>query len=231
MDATDADGRLSRAAATRLSQYLRALGPAAPGRTVASDALAGAVRVSAAQVRRDLAALGHLGQRGVGYDAAGLAAAIRRALGIDRPWRAVLVGVGNLARALLKSPAFTGGRFAVVALFDADPAKIGTAVEGLPVEPVGSLAARVPRTGAELAVLTVPAGPAQAVADALTAAGIKGVMNFAPVNLRVPGGVEVVTVDLALQLEQLAFLVGWPPAAPGRRKRPEKGVDPGGRGG
>ena len=213
MDATDdpPDGRLSRAAAGRLSQYLRALGPAglpdAAGGTVSSDALAGAVRVSAAQVRRDLAALGHLGQRGVGYDAAGLAAAIRHTLGIDRPWRAVLIGVGNLARALLKSQAFTGSRFAVVALFDADPAKVGTIVDGLLVEPVTAIAARVPAVAAELGVLTVPAGPAQRLADALATAGIKGLMNFAPVNLRRPPGVEIVTVDLAVQLEQLAFLV------------------------
>jgi len=202
------EGRLSRATAQRLSQYLRGLGSGARhGGTVSSDELAQSVQVSAAQVRRDLAALGHLGQRGVGYDVAGLATAIRRTLGIDRPWRAVLVGVGNLARALLKYQAFRDQGFTIVALFDADPAKLGQTVEGLPVEPATALPRRLAEVGAELAVLTVPSHAAQGIADVLTAAGIRGIMNFAPANLRTPPAVQVVTVDLAIQLEQLAFLV------------------------
>lgn len=206
--APDAKDPPSRATALRLSQYLRTLGARArAGGTVSSDELAQSVRVSAAQVRRDLAALGHLGQRGVGYDAAGLAAAIRHALGIDRPWRAVLVGVGNLARALLKYPAFRDQRFAIVALFDSDPRKVGEVVEGLTVEPAADLPRRLPQLRAELAVLTVPSGAAQSLADVLAGAGVRGIMNFAPVNLRLPAGVQVVAVDLAMQLEQLAFLV------------------------
>ena len=183
------ESRPSRAAAQRLSQYLRSLGPsAAGGRAVSSDELARSVQVSAAQVRRDLAALGHLGQRGVGYDAAGLSLAIRRTLGIDRPWRGVLVGVGNLARALLKSGAFREQGLTVVALFDADAAKVGDRVEGLVVEPVASLPGRVRELRPELAVLTTPSGPAQLIAEQLCAAGVRGVMNFAPVSLRVPAG-------------------------------------------
>jgi redox-sensing transcriptional repressor len=204
----DPDARLSRAAAQRLSQYLRSVRVAArTGVTVSSVELAQAVGVSAAQVRRDLAALGHLGQRGIGYDAAGLAEAIRRTLGIDRTWRAVLVGVGNLARALLKYRGFRDQGFQIVALFDSDPAKVGEVIEGLTVEPASAIAARVPALRAELGVLTVPSEPAQAVADALVAAGVKGLLNFAPVLLRTPPAVRVVTVDLAVQFEQLAFLV------------------------
>ena len=206
------ESRPSRAAAQRLSQYLRSLGPSAlGGRAVSSDELARSVQVSAAQVRRDLAALGHLGQRGVGYDAAGLTLAIRRTLGIDRPWRGVLVGVGNLARALLKSGAFREQGLTVLALFDADPAKVGETVEGLVVEPATNLAGRVRELRPELAVLTTPSGPAQVTAEQLCAAGVRGIMNFAPVSLRVPAGVQVVTVDLGIQLEQLAFLVQWHP--------------------
>jgi redox-sensing transcriptional repressor len=163
--------------------------------------------VSDAQVRRDLAALGNLGQRGIGYDARELAAAIRAALGIDRRWRAVLVGVGNLARALLKYRGFQAQGFEVVGLFDADPAKVGQAVEGLTVEPADRLGVRVPELGAELAVLTVPAEAAQPVADVLATAGVRGVLNFAPVLLRLPPPVRLVTVDLTIQLEQLAFLI------------------------
>ena len=131
-------------------------------------------------MRRDLAALGNLGQRGVGYDAAGLAMAIRRTLGIDRPWRAVLVGVGNLARALLRYRGFRDQGFLIVGLFDSDPAKIGQVVEGLTVEPTSAIPARVPALRAELGVLTVPSEPAQAVADALTAAGVRGLLELRP---------------------------------------------------
>ena len=203
-----AEGAPSRATALRLSHYLRELAPRArAGGSVASGELARGVSVSAAQVRRDLATLGHLGRRGVGYDARGLADAIRRALGVDRPWPAVLVGVGNLARALLKSRAFTAGDLRVVALFDSDPAKVGQRVAGLEVEAAARLAARTRQLGAEVAVLTAPAAAAQAIADELARGGVAGIMNFAPVNLAVPPGVQVVAVDLAAQFEQLAFLI------------------------
>ena len=200
--------RLSRAAALRLSQYLRSLaGRPADGGKVSSGRIAEAVGVSDAQVRRDLAALGHLGQRGIGYEPGELAAAIRSALGIDRTWRAVLVGVGNLARALLRYQGFRAQGFEIVGLFDSDPAKVGQAVEGLTVEPVARVGERLPELRAELAVLTVPAETAQSVADVLAAAGVRGILNFAPVRLRLPSRVRLVTVDLAIQLEQLAFLI------------------------
>src|SRR5438046_172483 len=126
--------RLSRAAAQRLSLYLRCLAAwPADGGKVSSGRIAAAVGVSDAQVRRDLAALGHLGQRGIGYDARELATAIRSALGINRTWRAVLVGVGNLARALLRYRGFRAQGFEIVGLFDSDPAKVGQSVEGLTV--------------------------------------------------------------------------------------------------
>lgn len=200
--------RLSRAAAQRLSLYLRSLTawPSDAGK-VSSGRIATAVGVSDAQVRRDLAALGHLGQRGIGYDARELATAIRAALGINRTWRAVLVGVGNLARALLRYQGFRAQGFEIVGLFDVDPEKIGQNVEGLVVEPVSNLAGQVGRMGAELGVLSVPGEVAQSVADTLSSAGVRGILNFAPVVLRLPPQVRLVTVDLAIQLEQLAFQV------------------------
>jgi redox-sensing transcriptional repressor len=205
---TERSPRLSRAAAQRLSLYLRCVaGWPADGDKVSSGRIAQAVGVSDAQVRRDLAALGHLGQRGVGYDARELAGAIRAALGIDRQWRAVLVGVGNLGRALLRYQGFRAQGFEIVGLFDSDPAKVGTAVEGLTVEPVSVLAERVAELQAELGVLTVPGDTAHTVAEALVAAGVRGILNFAPVVLKLPRRVRLVTVDLAIQLEQLAFQV------------------------
>jgi redox-sensing transcriptional repressor len=191
-----------------LSQYLRCIPAGGDPNTISSSQLAEAVGVSDAQVRRDIAALGHLGQRGVGYDARALADAIRRTLGIDRPWSAVLVGVGNLARALLKYRGFRQQGFEIVALFDSDIAKIGQVVEGLSVLPLEQVAARVRADKVELGVLTVPAEAAQGVADLLCGAGVKGLLNFAPTLLRVPEPVSVVSVDLSVQFEQLAFLVG-----------------------
>lgn len=200
--------RLSRAAAHRLSLYLRCLNgwPDDAGK-VSSGRIADAVGVSDAQVRRDLAALGNLGQRGIGYDAKDLAAAIRSALGIDRVWRAVLVGVGNLAKALLKYQGFRAQGFEIVGLFDNDPKVIGQPVEGVTVEAVAVLGERAKALRAELGVLTVPAETAQAVADVLANSGVRGILNFAPVLLRLPDKVQLVTVDLSIQLEQLAFLV------------------------
>ena len=212
--------RLSRAAAHRLSLYLRSLAgwPADAG-TISSGRIAAACGVTDAQVRRDLAALGTLGRRGIGYDPRELAAAIRTALGIDRTWRAVLVGVGNLARALLRYRGFRAQGFEIVGLFDTDPGKVGQIIEGLTVEPTDRLGGRLPELAAELAVLTVPAEAAQAVADVLAAAGVRGVLNFAPVLLKLSPRVKLVTVDLAIQLEQLAFLIQHGEAEP----RPEDG--------
>jgi redox-sensing transcriptional repressor len=181
---------------------------------VSSGRIAAAVGVTDAQVRRDLAALGHLGQRGIGYDARALAAAIREALGIDRTWRAVLVGVGNLARALLRYQGFRAQGFEIVGLFDIDRSKIGQEVEGLIVEPLEQLANRLGALDAEIGIVTVPGDAAQVVADTFVSAGVRGILNFAPVVLRLPPKVSLVTVDLAIQLEQLAFLVQHGDATP-----------------
>jgi redox-sensing transcriptional repressor len=207
-----ADGgepRLSRASVGRLSLYLRRLTrfQREGATTVSSGQLAESLGITDAQVRKDLASLGGLGQPGIGYPAGELSAAIRRTLGIDRDWSVALVGVGNLARALLRYRGFQQQGFRIVALFDADPAKVGQCVDGLTVHAPEEMAAVVSATGAELGLLTVPSEAAQAVADALVAAGVRGLLNFAPAILRLPPGVSLVSVDLTVQLEQLAFLV------------------------
>ena len=203
------DPRPSRASAARLSLYLRCLeGWRRDGRETASSRdLAAALGVGDAQVRKDLAYLGGLGRRGVGYRVADLAGGIRAALGIDREWPVVLVGAGNLARALLRYRGFPERGFRLVGLFDADPRKVGQRVEGLEVLPMADLARRVRGLGAELGIVAVPSEAAQEVAAALAAAGVRGVLNFAPTVLRLPPGVTVVNVDLTIQLEQLAFQV------------------------
>lgn len=201
--------RLSRACVGRLSLYLRRLEELnrEGAEKVSSGRLGEALGVTDAQVRKDLASLGNLGQPGIGYPTQELTTAIRGALGIDRDWSVALVGVGNLARALLRYRGFAQQGFRVVALFDTDKTKIGQRLEGLTIHGLDDLPKVIAATNAELGLLAVPAEAAQTVADALVAAGIRGVLNFAPVVLRLPGSVSLVSVDLTVQLEQLAFLV------------------------
>ncbi len=203
------EARLSRASVNRFSLYLRHLERLGHEGTlkISSGQLGLALGINDAQVRKDLAYLGNLGQPGIGYHVQELIAALRHRLGIDRTWSAVVVGVGNLARALLRYRGFAQQGFQFVALFDTDPQKIGQQVDGLTIHAPADMPTIVAATQAELGVVAVPADAAQAVADALVAAGIRGILNFAPTVLRVPAGVSLVAVDLAVQLEQLAFLV------------------------
>jgi len=203
------ESKLSRASVQRFSLYLRHLerwnqdGLA----VVSSSQLGEVLGINDAQVRKDLANLGNLGQPGIGYHTQELITALRHRLGVDRDWSAIVVGAGNLARALLRYHGFAKQGFKFVGIFDADSKKIGQEVEGLTVQAPDKIADAIARTGAELAVLAVPADNAQQVADALVAAGIKGILNFAPVMLKLPAHVSLVAVDLAVQLEQLAFHV------------------------
>jgi redox-sensing transcriptional repressor len=193
----------------RLSLYLRSLeGLQSQGiPKVSSSQLGQAIGITDVQVRKDLTYLGNLGQPGIGSPTQELIAAIRRVLGIDREWAVALVGIGNLARALLRYKGFHQRGFRIVALFDADPAKVGQVVEGLEVHPPERMQAVIATTGAELGLLAVPSDAAQAIADSLVNAGIRGLLNFAPTVLRLPPHVSLVAVDLTIQLEQLAFQV------------------------
>ena len=204
-----ADARPSRATVGRLSLYLRRLeGLQGQGiLKVSSRQLGQAVGVTDVQVRKDLTYLGNLGHPGIGYPTQDLIAAIRRVLGVDREWAVALVGVGNLARALLRYKGFTQRGFRIVALFDADPTKVGTKLEGLEVHPPEKMKSVIAATKAELGLLAVPSDSAQAVADRLVSAGIRGVLNFAPTVLQLPPQVSLVAVDLTVQPEQLAFQV------------------------
>ena len=201
--------RLSRATASRLSLYLRCL-EAWHREGVArfsSGDLARELGITDAQVRKDLAQLGNLGQRGIGYTTIDLTVEIRRVLGIDRTWRAAMVGIGNLARALLRYDGFQAHGFEVVALYDASPDKIGEIIEGKTIYDFAMLEDQLLVQPIELAIVTVPGPAAQAVADRLVNAGVKGILNFAPVMLKLPVRVQLVTVDFTIQLEQLAFRV------------------------
>jgi redox-sensing transcriptional repressor len=192
-----------------LSFYLRQLDQAsAQGlATVSSARLAAALGSTAAQVRKDLNRFGQLGRPGVGYGVEELRRTVRQLLGVDRRWPVAVVGVGNLGRALTRYRGFRERSFDVVALFDADPAILGTTVAGIKVSPLSKVSKVVAERGVRLAILTVPAEAAQGAADALVRAGVAGILNFAPATLRVPAGVALYPADLTVFLEQLSCQV------------------------
>ncbi len=198
-----------KAVVNRLSLYLRELqhllrdGKA----TVSSSQLGKLLGFTDAQVRKDLAYFGHFGHPGVGYRCDELISAIREILGTDRQWTVAMIGVGNLGRALLGYKGFPSQGFRIVAAFDADQAKVGHILEGVPVRPLEDLEHTVRSEQVTLGVLAVPADAAQPVADRLVAAGVAGILNFAPVTLSLPAEISLVGVDLATELEQLCFSV------------------------
>ena len=219
--------RVPRPTAERLSLYLReAERCAAEGRaTVSSRELAAAAGSTDAQVRKDLGVVGARGQPGVGYDAPGLADAIRGTLGVRETWRAVLVGAGNIGRALAAYDRLVTEGFEIAAVLDRAPAVVGRTVGRLEVLPMTALADVVRRQGIGIGVIAVPPDQAQPVADALVAAGIRGILNFAPCRLQVADRVPVVDVDFRSALERLVLAVSQREAdsrgdqSHGRRRR------------
>lgn len=198
-----------KAVVARLSLYLRELQHLVrSGRaTISSSQLGQRLGFSDAQVRKDLAYFGHFGYPGIGYRCQELIEAIRGILGTDRIWTVAMVGVGNLGQALLGYRGFASQGFRVVAAFDADPAKVDRKVDGVPVYPLDRLRQIVRDEEITLGMIAVPATAAQTVADQLVAAGVAGILNFAPVTLSLPESVSLVAVDLATELEQLCFSV------------------------
>jgi redox-sensing transcriptional repressor len=203
------DGATPKAAVGRLSLYLRHLEALqrAGQETISSTQLGRALEITDAQVRKDLTYFGQFGYPGVGYRVQELRDALRALFGTNRTWQVALVGAGNLGRALLGYRGFRSHGFAIGAVFDSDPKLHGKHLHGVEVYDVARLPELARTLGLALAVLAVPAESAQSAADIIVDAGIVGILNFAPVQLRVPDVVAVVSVDLGLQLEQLAFLV------------------------
>ncbi len=191
----------------RLPVYLRALHAlAAQGVVITSSrALAALAGVGPAQLRKDLSHLGTHGTKGVGYDVEHLGRQISAVLGLTSQRRVVIVGVGHLGHALANYSGFAGRDFVVVGLVDADPRVVGTTVAGLRVDPADRLEAVIAGTGATIAVIATPADVAQEVCDRVVAAGVTGVLCFAPRTLRVPPDVDLRAVDLGSELQILAF--------------------------
>jgi redox-sensing transcriptional repressor len=188
----------------RLSHYYRVLEEvAAEGRRmISSHLLAEREGITSAQVRKDLSSFGSFGRRGLGYHVEHLRQEIRSLLGLDRRWRVCVVGAGHIGSALAGYPGFPEQGFDIAAVFDADPERVGRTVEGIAVRPMAQLAAR---EGFEIGVIATPAAAAQGVADALVAAGVQGILNFAPRKLRVPDTVTLRTVDMTMEFESLSY--------------------------
>ncbi len=199
--------RLPEATVIRLPLYLRALVDLATSGegTVSSEELAEAVGLTSAKVRKDLSYLGSYGTRGVGYDVAYLIHQIRRELGLTQHWGIVIAGLGNLGNALANYRGFAERGFRVAALVDVDPKKVGTSIDGVPVRPLEDLPAIVREERVAIGVIATPAGAAQAVADEMVAAGIRSILNFAPAVVTAAADVTIRKVDLATELQVLAY--------------------------
>jgi redox-sensing transcriptional repressor len=199
--------KISDSTVRRLALYLRFLEhSAAQGLTTISSAeLARRGGTTSAQVRKDLSFFGSFGKRGLGYSVPELAARIRDILGLKRTHRVVLVGAGKMGGALLDYRGFRQHGFDVAAIYDKDPKKIGARSNGLVVRDIKSLEADLKKEPTDIAILVTPAEAAQEVADRLVRAGVKAILNFAPVPLAVPSDVAVQSVNMALELETLSF--------------------------
>lgn len=195
------------ASLTRLTVYLRVLGTMMTEgiERVSSEELAEAAGVNSPKLRKDLSYLGSYGTRGVGYDVPYLSGQISAALGLTLAWRVVIVGAGHLGRALAGYPGFGSRGFEVVALFDADQMSIGQEVGWLRISPVEALESELQKTRANMAVLAVPAEAAQEMCDRLVSAGISSILSFAPVVLQAPQHVQIRKVDMATELQILAY--------------------------
>jgi redox-sensing transcriptional repressor len=198
--------RIPDATIRRLPAYLRAL-EAVRERRLTSFELGRRTGFSSEQVRKDLAYFGAFGTRGVGYEVAALEEQIRRILGLDQGVRAAMAGAGHLGTALARYARAMHKDVSIVAIFDNDPARIGEEVAGLVVEPVDRLEERVRALDVAIGIIAVPAQAAQAVADRFTRAGVRGLLNFAPVSLVTDARVYVQNIDLTLELQALAYFV------------------------
>jgi redox-sensing transcriptional repressor len=201
------DDSVPTAVVNRLSLYLRELQHAVKNghETTSSSQLGSLLGFSDAQVRKDLAYFGQFGYPGIGYRCDELIEAIRKILGTDRQWHIAVIGVGNLGRALLGYKGFSQQGFELVAAFDVDQQRVGTEIEGVEVFHLDQLTEITQAKTIKLAMIAVPSPAAQQVADCIVAAGIEGVVNFAPVTITLPDHISQVGVDLAIELEQLAF--------------------------
>jgi redox-sensing transcriptional repressor len=199
--------RISESTIHRLSLYYRVLSLLEKENyeTVSSKELAKREKLTPAQVRKDLSFFGSFGTRGLGYPVNELKSKIASILGIDRTWRVALIGVGNIGSALVSYKEFQKQGFQIVKLFDNDQRKIGSNHKGIIVSDVKNLMKELQEARIEMVIVAVPATVAQYLVDDVTRAGVKAILNFAPVNLKVPDDVYLRNENMAMELEYLSF--------------------------
>lgn len=207
MNQTPKYEHIPRATIQRLATYLQVLEAMDKDgvQVISSEPLSRACDVNASQVRKDLAYFGEFGVRGVGYYVSYLLEVIKACLNANREWRAAIVGVGNMGRALLNYQEFRRHGFTIVGAFDCDPFKIGEKLYGLEVYCTKTLMEKVPELGIEIGIITVPPERAQRAATQLVDAGIKGILNYSAARITVPDHVFVEYVNFFHQIYSLTF--------------------------
>lgn len=199
--------KVSESTIGRLSVYLRQLREleAEGVETISSAALARRAGTTAAQVRKDLLVFGTFGKRGLGYSVPELVVELRSILGLERRWRIALIGAGKIGSALFGYKDFRRQGFYIEEVFDADPAKVGQRWGDLEVRPDTELEEVLQAREIDIVILAVPVEPAQNVVDRVVRAGVRGILNFVPAPLRVPEGVVLRNVNMAVEMEGLSY--------------------------
>ncbi|MBK9122613.1 MAG: redox-sensing transcriptional repressor Rex [Chloroflexi bacterium] len=209
MASNNGSGNIPDIVIGRLPIYLRALNRlAAEGQEITSShELGQRLGISSAQIRKDLSHFGGFGKQGTGYQIGFLQDRLRKVLHVDREWEVALVGVGDLGKAIARYRGFGDRGFHISCLFDSAPEKVGQRVESLVVQPLTELQSTIETRGIRLAMIAVPAEYAQDVADHLVAAGVRGILNYAPINLSVPANVQVQYIDPVVGLQRMTYYV------------------------
>ena len=199
--------RIADSTVRRLSLYLRFLEESAQRGvvTISRDELARRGGTTSAQVRKDLSFFGSFGKRGLGYSVPELTDSLREILGLRREWRVIIVGAGKIGTALAQYRGFRQRGFRVIAVYDRDPKKVGTQWDSMVVRDMATIEQDIAKEEPDIAVLTTPGEEAQAVVNRLIGAGIRALLNFAPVQLQVPADVTLKNVNMAMELEGLSF--------------------------
>jgi redox-sensing transcriptional repressor len=174
---------------------------------ISSEQLGERLQMTPAQIRKDLSYFGRFGKQGRGYDVAMLEAQLRGILGLDRTWNAALVGMGRLGRAVVSYPGFAPEGFNIAAAFDANEQVVGQTVSDLEILSITRLAERVNKLDIKIGIVTVPIDHAQEVIDELVKAGIKSILNYAPLSPQVPAGVTVRGIDPVLSLQSMTYYI------------------------
>jgi redox-sensing transcriptional repressor len=191
----------------RLPVYLRALQQLSEKGilTTSSQELGEIIGISAAQIRKDISQFGEFGKQGTGYSVPFLIERLRDILKVHRVWDVVIVGMGDMGHALARYNGFANRGFHITMIFDNDPKKIGQKVGDYEISDMASMAEKVKQNKIKIAMLTVPAASAQEAADQLVKAGVRAILNYAPISLNVPSGVRVQYIDPVTHLQRMTY--------------------------